>query len=394
MNLNIQFLKSMKVPVIVGLCFIAGVSCIRSEKAALIQKDLKVAGEQLTLMDERFDTCEVTPRSWENGKYKLIPKDWTCGFFPGVYWEYYQLTKDKTFEKAALKYTARLADVPAIKKTHDLGFMVFCSYGKQYEVEKDSVSAAAIVEASNSLISRFNPNVGLIRSWDFGKWNYPVIIDNMMNLEMLFWTSEYTGNPIYRDIAIKHADKTMENHFRPDYSSYHVVSYNDDGTIESKGTHQGYSDSSRWSRGQAWGVYGYTVCYRFTKDEKYLRMAENIASLIMNLPNMPEDLIPYWDYDAPGIPNEPRDVSAAAVTASALLELQKYVPDSQKYIDYAEKIIKSLSTPQYLAAKGENGFFILKHSTGAASLGSEIDVPLIYADYYFLEALKRYSELK
>lgn len=371
------------------------ISCAGNNIDSLIDKDLKRAGEQLSLMSERFDTAAVTPRSWDNGVYKLLPKDWTCGFFPGVYWLYYQLTGDKTIEKEALKFTARLSDIPAIKTTHDLGFMVFCSYGKQYEVEKDSVSAAAIVEASNSLISRFDPSIGLIRSWNFGKWNYPVIIDNMMNLEMLFWASEYTGNPQYRDIAIKHADKTMENHFREDNSSYHVVSYNNDGTVESKGTHQGYSDSSSWSRGQAWALYGYTLCYRFTKDNRYLEQSENIATLIIDNKTTPKDHIPYWDYDAPNIPDEPRDASAAAVTASALLELQLYVDKNlaKIYKDYAASIIRSLSSPEYLADKGDNGFFILKHSTGAASLGSEIDVPLVYADYYFLEALKRYREL-
>ena len=370
-------------------------SCAGNNINSLIDKDLKRAGEQLSLMSERFDTAVVTPRSWDNGVYKLLPKDWTCGFFPGVYWLYYQLTGDKAMEKEALKFTARLSDIPAIKTTHDLGFMVFCSYGKQYEVEKDSISAAAIVEASNSLISRFDPSIGLIRSWNFGKWNYPVIIDNMMNLEMLFWASEYTGNPQYRDIAIKHADKTMENHFREDNSSYHVVSYNNDGTVESKGTHQGYSDSSSWSRGQAWALYGYTLCYRFTKDNRYLEQSENIATLIIYNKTTPKDHIPYWDYDAPNIPDEPRDASAAAVTASALLELQLYVDKNlaKIYKDYAASIIRSLSSPEYLADKGDNGFFILKHSTGAASLGSEIDVPLVYADYYFLEALKRYREL-
>lgn len=387
-------MKTIKYVLISFLALII-VSCAENNINSLIENDLKRAGEQLELMSERFDTAAVTPRSWDNGQYKLLHRDWTCGFFPGVYWLYYQLTGNKAFEQEALKFTARLSDIPAIKTTHDLGFMVFCSYGKQHEVEKDSVSAAAVVEASNSLISRFDPSIGLIRSWDFGKWNYPVIIDNMMNLEMLFWASEYTGNPKYRDIAVKHADKTMANHFREDYSSYHVVSYNNDGTVESKGTHQGYSDSSSWSRGQAWALYGYTLCYRFTKYNRYLEQAKNIAALIMNNKTTPEDHIPYWDYDAPNIPDEPRDVSAAAITASALLELQAYADTglSKSYKAYAEGVIRSLSSPEYLAEKGGNGFFILKHSTGAASLGSEIDVPLIYADYYFLEALKRYREL-
>ena len=254
----------------------------------------------------------------------------------------------------------------------------------------------AVLQAARSLASRFNPGIGLIRSWDFGKWHYPVIIDNMMNLELLFKASELTGDPVYRDIAVSHANKTIANHFRGDNSSWHVVSYNDDDTVEMKTTHQGYSDDSRWARGQAWGLYGYTMCYRFTSDPAYLDQAKKIASLIMDLPTMPDDGIPYWDYDAPGIPDEPRDASAAAITASALLELQGMVeePLAGEYVRYAEKILSSLCSPAYLAAPGTNGSFILKHSTGAAPKGSEVDDAINYADYYFLEALKRLKNLR
>jgi len=363
----------------------------------MIHNDLVVAGKQLESFASRFDTSSVTARSWKDGEYRLIkPKDWTSGFFPGSLWLYYELSGEPKYKDYALRYTAREAEIPFKTNTHDLGFMVFCSYGKQQEVLKDSVSASAIVQASKSLISRFNPQVGLIRSWDFGEWNYPVIIDNMMNLEMLFWTGEYTGDQVYREIAVKHADKTLANHFRDDASSYHVVSYNDDGTVRSRGTYQGYSDDSAWARGQAWALYGYTMCFRYTGFERYLSQAEKVASFIMNNPSMPKDKVPYWDYDAPKIPDEPRDASAAAVTASALFELSTKVDSglSAKYFDYALSILKSLSSDEYLAKPGENGFFILKHSTGAASLGSEIDVPLNYADYYFLEAIKRYQDLK
>lgn len=378
------------------LC-VAGIliSCASNQNTcALLDHALSVAGKQLLSMDSVADTTSGVLRSWDGEGYKIMPHtDWTCGFYPGTLWLYYQLTGQEKFCALAKKYTARLSDIPALTDTHDLGFMVFCSYGKQQECLRDSVSAAAILKAAESLASRFNEKIGLIRSWDFGPWNYPVIIDNMMNLEMLFWASEQSGVSKYRQIAIQHADKTMQNHFREDASSYHVVSYNDDGTVESKGTFQGYSDDSRWARGQAWGLYGYTMCFRHTGFERYLAHARRIAELILAQESIPEDGIPYWDYDSPDIPDTARDASAAAVTASALLELCEYVSDEDatRYERYAKNILCSLSAEPYLAMPGSNGYFILKHSTGAASLGSEIDVPLNYADYYYLEAVGRFA---
>ena len=274
--------------------------------------------------------------------------------------------------------------------------MVFCSFGQQMQTLHDRHSEAVIVEAAKSLVSRCDPRIGLIRSWDFGEWNYPVIIDNMMNLEMLFWASKHTGDPVYRDVAVRHADITMKNHFRDDASSFHVVSYNDDGTVESRGTFQGYSDSSAWARGQAWGLYGYTMCYRETGDAKYLKHAERIADFIMHHPNTPADRIPYWDYNAPDIPDAPRDASAAAVVSSALLELSTLVPEAEgkRYFDYAETLLMNLSSDAYLARKGANGGFILMHSVGHLPADSEIDTPLNYADYYYLEAIGRYLSLR
>ena len=361
-----------------------------------LARDLGVAGIQLQGLASLYDTCSVFPRAWSDGVYADKNYfDWTCGFFPGSLWIYYEMTGIPAYAESARRFTAKIAEIPFYPKTHDLGFMVLCSYGRQWDNDRDSLSKAAVIQASRTLAGRFNPKIGAIRSWDFGKWNYPVIIDNMMNLEMLFRASELTGDPSFREIAIRHAEKTLENHFREDMSSWHVVSYNDDGTVESKETYQGFADDSRWARGQAWGLYGYTVCYRYTGDRRYLDQARRIAGMIIREVKT-DDAIPYWDYDAAGIPDEPRDASAAAITASALLELQGMVEshDSQMFTAYAERILHALSSKNYLASAGENGFFILKHSTGAAPFNSEVDVPLIYADYYFLEAIQRYASLK
>ena len=364
-----------------------------------VDRSLRTAVFQMKALGQLYYDSDVFPRSWDEqtGSYnEFTYRDWTCGFYPGCLWLCHELTGDGECRDLAEHFTAKVKDVPFMTHTHDLGFMVLCSYGLQYAIEGDDVSREAVLQAARSLASRFNPGIGLIRSWDFGKWHYPVIIDNMMNLELLFKASELTGDPVYRDIAVSHADKTIANHFREDNSSWHVVSYNDDGTVEMKTTYQGYSDDSRWARGQAWGLYGYTVCYRFTSDPAYLDQAKKIASLIMDLPTMPDDGIPYWDYDAPGIPDEPRDASAAAITASALLELQGMVeePLAGEYVRYAGKILSSLCSPAYLAAPGTNGSFILKHSTGAAPIGSEVDDAINYDVYYFIEALKRLINLR
>lgn len=379
-----------------GLLLAAGCSSDRDPKLAVVKRGIDRARCQLTEAAAQFDTLRGFPRSLMPKFREVDPKDWTSGFFPGSLWEAYRLTGDDNLRAAAEKYTDRLEGIQYYKGTHDLGFMVFCSYGQQQAALGDPHSAEVIVEASKSLISRCDPRIGVIRSWDFGAWNYPVIIDNMMNLEMLFWASKHTGDPVYRDVAVRHADITLRNHFRDDASSYHVVSYNDDGTVESRGTFQGYADSSAWARGQGWGLYGYTMCYRETGDEKYLRHAERIADFIMHHPATPEDRIPYWDYDAPDIPDAPRDASAAAVIASALFELSTLVPQAEgrTYFDYAETLLLNLSSDSYLAQEGTNGGFILMHSVGHWPASSEIDTPLNYADYYYLEAIRRYLALR
>ena len=386
-----------------GMSLLTACSIPKAGAPEWFENAVETSGRQLLYMAEQLENVPDTacfPRSVkEDGSYRLEnAKDWTSGFYPGSMWLAYDLTGDEALAKETRMYTNRLEDIQYYIGNHDIGFMMFCSYGHALRLKPESKDKQILVNSSESLCARFSPEVGLIRSWDFGDWSYPVIIDNMMNLEMLFWASEQTGNSKYRDIAIAHADKTLKNHFRKDMTSYHVVSYSvPSGKVESKGTFQGYSDSSAWARGQAWGVYGYTMCYRFTKNPVYLEAAHKIVRFIMNNRPSEKDYIPYWDYNAPDIPNAPHDASAAAITASALLELNGYTDDkklSDDYTEYAESILKQLSSPEYLAKDKENKGFILLHSVGSFPHNSEVDVPLNYADYYYLEALKRYKELK
>ena len=356
--------------------------------------DIEFLAEQIgPSVYAKVDSLRPQPSADKLGKLRTCDVyDWTSGFFPGSLWLAYELTGDERLLLDAVDYTNKMLPATFYTGTHDLGFMVGCSYGNALRLCPNDSLKTVIIRTADNLASRFNPEIGAIRSWDFGPWNFPVIIDNMMNLELLFQASKLTGDNKYKDIAIRHADKTMACHFRPDMTSYHVVSYNPDGSIETRQTFQGRSDESAWARGQAWGVYGYTVCYRETGDKKYLEFAQKIADMIISRVKT-EDHIPLWDYDAPNLPTTPRDASAAAVTSSALFELCGYLPDGQKYFNYAESILRSLSSPEYLAEPGTNCGFILKHSTGSLAHGSEIDVPLNYADYYYLESLKRYIEI-
>ena len=214
-----------------------------------------------------------------------------------------------------------------------------------------------------------------------------------MNLELLTWATKITGDSSYYKVAVNHANTTIKNHYRPDNSSYHVVDYDTlTGKVLARQTAQGASDSSAWSRGQAWGLYGYTMMYRETGIKTYLEQAQKIAAFMLNHPNLPKDKIPYWDYNAPGIPDALRDASAAAIMSSALLELSTFTDgkDKDKYISAATAILKTLGTAGYKAPAGKNGGYILMHSVGHFPQGSEVDVPLTYADYYFIEVLWRY----
>lgn len=368
----------------------------KKEMSKLIQNEFEFANKQYRYLMKTVPADKM-PQSYKDGT--LITKDiswWCSGFYPGSLWLIYEQTKDEEIKKEAERALKIIEPNKTFTRDHDLGFMMFCSFGNAYRITKNPEYKEIILTSAASLSTRFRSNMKAILSWDkMGDFKGPVIIDNMMNLEMLMWASQHGGAKKLEEIAVTHANTTMENHFRPNYSSYHVVDYDvNTGDVLSRKTFQGYSDSSAWSRGQGWALYGYTMMYRLTKDEKYIRQAKNIAKFILNNPSLPKDKIPYWDFDDPKIPNVPRDASAAAVMASALLELGQYSNGEEKirYIRTAKKMIVSLSNEKYQAKVGENGGFLLMHSTGGLPLHSEIDVPLIYADYYFLEALKRYKE--
>lgn len=363
----------------------------------------KDAAAQTTVLLQKTDSVRslhpelVSPRTIEKGQLKLVAsKDWTSGFFPGVLWYLYQFNHQDNWKEDARKYTALIEKEQWNGGTHDMGFKIYCSVGNGYRLTRDAHYREVIVQSAKTLSTRFNPKTGCIRSWDHNrdKWDYPVIIDNMMNLELLFAATRFTGDSSFYKIAVSHANTTMKNHFRSDYSSYHVVDYDSiTGQVRKRTTHQGYSDESAWARGQSWALYGFTMCYRETKDVRYLQQAEHVAAFILQHPNMPKDLVPYWDFNAPGIPNEPRDASAAAVIASGLYELSTYSKKGKYYRVMADKILQSL-TRYYRAPVGTNQGFILQHSTGSKPANSEVDVPLNYADYYYLEALLRYRQLQ
>lgn len=325
--------------------------------------------------------------------------DWCSGFWPGILWELYEGTRNQKWKDEADKFTRELT--PLANQSgfdHDLGFMVFNSFGNGYRLTKNPFYKKVILQSADSLATLFNPKVGTILSWP-GQvkkmgWPHNTIIDNMINLELLFWASKHGGSRHLYDIAVTHAETTMKNHFRPDYSAYHVVVYDTISGKKIKGiTHQGYADNSMWARGQSWAIYGYTMCYRETGKPEFLDFAQKVAYVYLK--NLPADLIPYWDFNDPAIPNAPRDASAACVTASALLELSTFVKDKAKAKQYrqkAEQMLQTLSSAAY-QSRDTNSAFLL-HSTGHHPAGTEIDASIIYADYYYLEGILRLKKLQ
>ena len=361
-----------------------------------IATNLSLAVEQYQIL-HRNVAADRMPQNFDINTGKMVTSNtkwWCAGFFPGTLWYLYDYSKNTNIQKIAEERLNLMEPEKYFTGNHDLGFMMYCSYGNAYRITKNDKYKKIIDTAAMSLASRFRPKIQSIQSWDSSKnFKCAVIVDNMMNLELLTWVSNNGGDPRFGEIAKIHANTTMERQFRPDNAAYHVLDYSlATGSLLKKTTWQGYSDSSAWSRGQGWAVYGYTMMYRLTKDETYKAQANKIAAFILNHPSYPKDGIPYWDFDAPNIPNALRDASAGAIMASAFIELSGYVagPLKQKYKKAAETILTSLSSPEYLASKGTNGGFLLKHSVGALPLKGEVDMALTYADYYFVEAMLRY----
>lgn len=404
---------------IVALVFAAGLTaCAPRATTNIVEENMEFAQQQLRFAFDEIDYAranespesrkkrekhgwgELTnPRNPEtNGTLHLVPsKDWTSGFFPGELWYLYEYTRNNFWKKKAQQHTDILEQEKMNGDTHDMGFKMFCSFGNGYRLTQDERYKEILLQSARTLATRFKPVAGILRSWDHNKdkWQCPVIIDNMMNLELLFWATRENGDSTFYNIAVSHARTTMKNHFRKDYSCYHVVDYDTiNGNVLKKNTHQGLSHESAWSRGQSWALYGYTMCYRETGLPEFMEQAKHIENYLFTHPNMPADLIPYWDFDALHIPNEPRDASAAAVIASALYELSTYDKENAKrHKANADQIMENL-TKHYRAHLNKDNGFLLLHSTGTKPTSVEVDVPIVYADYYFMEALMRKDRLE
>jgi unsaturated chondroitin disaccharide hydrolase len=370
-------------------------SNIEKEKVPLnfnIDQIILMAEEKYTEAVSSLSVNKRMPRNANaDGTWKTVPlKDWTSGFFPGILWQLYDYTKKEYWREEALEWTWPLAELKDFDGHHDLGFMIFCSFGNAYKLTGEPGLLDVIVQSAETLSTRFRPEVGTILSWgDIHEQNpeiHQTIIDNMMNLELLLWVADKTHNKELENIAITHANTTMANHFRKDNSTYHVVVYDPkNGNVLNKRTHQGYRDDSMWARGQSWAIYGYTMMYRETGISEYLKQAMKAADCYIS--RLPDDIIPYWDFDAPNIPDEPKDASSAAIASSALIELYQ-VSGKLKYYNAAVRLLNKLSSEDYLAVN-DNYQCLLLHSVGNKNTNSEVDENIIYADYYYLEALNR-----
>jgi hypothetical protein len=381
--------------------FLLVISSCSQEKSIdkIVDESLAFSVEQYKLMAAVMkEKPDQLPRTLDMDG-KLVTANahwWTSGFFPGSLWYLYEYSKDEKLKNLAVEMTKRVEGEKYTTNNHDVGFMIGCSFGNGLKISKETGYDTVMITAARSLSTRFRPNIGCIQSWGSNKkWMCPVIIDNMMNLELLMEAFKMSGDSSFLKIAVSHADTTIKNHYRADYSTWHVVSYDTlTGKVQIKQTAQGAADESAWARGQAWGLYGYVMMYRETKLDRYLHQAIHVADFLINHPNMPKDMIPYWDFNAPGIPETERDASAAAIMASALIELSGYTDQTgNKYLEVAKTQIRNLSSPAYRAKLGENGNFILMHSVGSLPAKSEVNVPLTYADYYYIEAMMRLKAL-
>lgn len=400
--MQILVLKKICVLIASLLLFANNTIAQKNSMSKIIDEAFKNASSQYAgLIKEMSSTPGLLPHSIlpDGSLHRVSPSSWVSGFFPGSLWYIYEYTGNVTVRKNAEKFTTYLKTQKNNNKTHDIGFMLYCSYGNKWRLcGKDKETEDVLLSGAKALSSRFNVQVGCTQSWDTGKcgWSFPVIIDNMMNLELLMFVAKNFDCDSLKIASCKHANTTMKNHFRDNYSTYHLVDYNPvNGSIIRKQTVQGLSDGSSWARGQAWALYGYTMMFRETGTVNYLEQAQHVANYLINHPNMPKDCIPYWDFNTTDA-DDYRDSSAAAIMASALIELSTFIKDkdiSQKYLGVAETQLRELASDDYLAAPGKNNHFILMHGVGNLPGNQEVDVPLTYGDYYFVEALMRYDKM-
>ena len=368
--------------------------------AAYCAQQITQAASDFTRFRTTYTNPMSIPRSAKGGTARMVnASDWTSGFPAGSFWLLYERTKDQAWRTAAESWTAALTSQQTRTDTHDVGFIINCSFGNGYRLTQTASYKTVITTAAGSLASRFNATVGCTRSWDFGSWMFPVIIDNMMNLELLYRATALGGDARYKMIGATHAATTRTNHFRADASSYHLVDYNPTtGAVIKKQTNQGLADESAWARGQAWGLYGFTMSYRETNDARFLDQATRIADFYTQSARMPADGVPYFDFDAPIRDDVPdyRDASAGAIAASGLFELAQFASGAaaERYRAFAIKAVRSLSSTSYRAATGTNNQFLLMHSVGNYPQNDEVDVAINYADYYYLEALGRCADLQ
>ncbi|MEJ2871718.1 glycoside hydrolase family 88 protein [Actinomycetospora sp. OC33-EN08] len=362
--------------------------------AETVRKDLAFAEARLAATAGRTATNAYPVRTGANGAWVTAGAgDWTSGFFPGALWQAYAHTKDPVWKQRAEAWQAGVEVNKTDDGSHDVGFQIFNTFGQDAVLTGDANAKAVALTAARTLSTRYNAKVGAIRSWDArtDTTRYQVIMDNMMNLELLWWAAQNGGDPAWATIATNHAKTTARDFFRPDGGSWHVVNYNQaTGAVASKYTHQGYSNDSTWSRGQAWAVHGFTMAYRFTKDAQFLTTARSSADYFLS--RLPADKVPYWDFNLPSTAGQPRDSSAAAIAASGLVELSTLEPDAtrkQRYLAGARDIIASLSTPAYLA-DGTTNQAVLLHGTQNKPSGSA-DTGIMFGDHYFIEALRRHA---
>ncbi|MBP1841276.1 glycoside hydrolase family 88 protein [Formosa algae] len=392
---------------LLGIVCMFLISCNAEKKEAVtvvkteIQTDV-LLNQHATKLKEILSTLKTTdsfPRHIFKGKtnWELVGiKDWCSGFWAGTLWYAYEQSKDSTLLKGAKQFTEALESLAYTPpKNHDLGFQLYCSYGNGFRLTGNQKYKQILLDAANNLVTLYNPNVGSIHSWPYRTdYSHNTIIDNMMNLELLFWAAKNGGDASLYDMAESHAEVTMKHIVRPDATLYHVAAFNDSTGAFIKGyTHQGYADESMWARGQAWGIYGFSFTYKETGREDFLKTAINLSDKFLE--RLPEDGMPYWDFDDPKIPNTPKDASAAAVAACGLLELSTLVKDSELQVKYrtaAKKLINLLSSSAYLSRSTNQA--LLLHATGNYPDGSEIDESIIYADYYYMEALMRLKALE